>query len=93
MDDHSEEKILARAAALESHSTHPVARAILALARAKGLEITPADHFTTLRGRGPLAPSPTKPTGSAAIACWNNGITKAPIFMPEPATSKTPGTR
>ena len=54
MDDHSEEKILARAAALESHSTHPVARAILALARSRGLEIIPADHFTILPGQGAL---------------------------------------
>lgn len=54
MDDHSEEKILARAAALESHSTHPAARAILALARSRGVDITPADNFTILPGQGAL---------------------------------------
>ena len=54
MDDHSEEKILARAAALESHSTHPLARAILALAESRGVEITPADQFTILPGQGAL---------------------------------------
>lgn len=54
MDDHSEAKILARAAALEAHSTHPVARAILAEARFRGLQVTPADHFTLLPGQGAL---------------------------------------
>lgn len=54
MDDHSEEKLLARAAALESHSTHPVARAILSLARSRGVDIPPADNFTILPGQGAL---------------------------------------
>jgi Zn2+/Cd2+-exporting ATPase len=54
MNDHSEAKILARAAALEAHSTHPLARAILALAESRGVEITPADQFTILPGQGAL---------------------------------------
>lgn len=54
MDDHSDAQILARAAALEAHSTHPVARAILALARSRGLDISPADHFTLMPGQGAL---------------------------------------
>lgn len=54
LDDHSDAQILARAAALEAHSTHPVARAILTLAQSRGLDITPADHFTLLPGQGAL---------------------------------------
>jgi Zn2+/Cd2+-exporting ATPase len=54
LDDHTEEKLLSRAAALEAHSTHPVARAILSLARSRGLELTPVDNFTILPGQGAL---------------------------------------
>jgi Zn2+/Cd2+-exporting ATPase len=54
MNDHTVEKLLARAAALESHSTHPVARAILSAAESRGLEVTPADNFTLLPGQGAL---------------------------------------
>ena len=54
MDDHSEEKLLSRAASLESHSTHPFARAILSLAESRGLEVAPAEEFTVLPGQGAL---------------------------------------
>jgi Zn2+/Cd2+-exporting ATPase len=54
LDDHTEEKLLTRAAALEAHSTHPLARAILALADSRGLEAVPADDFTLLPGQGAL---------------------------------------
>ncbi len=54
MNDHTVEKLLARAAALESHSTHPVARAILSAAESRGLEVIPADNFTLLPGQGAL---------------------------------------
>jgi Zn2+/Cd2+-exporting ATPase len=54
MDDHTVEKLLARAAAIESHSTHPVARAILTAAESRGLEVVPADDFTLLPGQGAL---------------------------------------
>jgi Zn2+/Cd2+-exporting ATPase len=54
LDDHTEDKLLSRAASLEAHSTHPVARAILSLARSRGLESTPADNFTILPGQGAL---------------------------------------
>jgi Cd2+/Zn2+-exporting ATPase len=54
MNDHTEEKLLTRAAALESHSTHPVARAVLSLAESRGLEVVPADNFTILPGQGAL---------------------------------------
>ncbi|MCU0587760.1 MAG: heavy metal translocating P-type ATPase [Syntrophobacteraceae bacterium] len=52
LDDHTEEELLARAAALETHSTHPVAGAILRLADERGLSYTPAEHLTVLPGQG-----------------------------------------
>ncbi|MET1021484.1 MAG: heavy metal translocating P-type ATPase [Arthrobacter sp.] len=44
--------VLALAAAAEADSEHPVARAIVAAARARGLPVPRADGFTSLAGRG-----------------------------------------
>ena len=44
--------LLALAAAAESDSEHPVARAIVAAARGRGLPVPPASDFTSLTGRG-----------------------------------------
>ncbi|MFF9277327.1 heavy metal translocating P-type ATPase [Streptomyces griseosporeus] len=44
--------LLALAAAAEHSSEHPLARAIVAAARAQGLTLAPADHFTATPGRG-----------------------------------------
>ncbi|MFE2261368.1 heavy metal translocating P-type ATPase [Streptomyces griseosporeus] len=44
--------LLALAAAAEHPSEHPLARAIVAAARAQGLPIAPADDFTATPGRG-----------------------------------------
>jgi Cd2+/Zn2+-exporting ATPase len=52
MNDHTEASLLSRAAALESHSTHPLARAILNEAKSRGIEITPGENFTMLVGQG-----------------------------------------
>ncbi len=52
MSDHTEEGLLARAAALEAHSTHPMARAILNGAKSRGIQITPGENFTILPGQG-----------------------------------------
>ena len=52
MNHHSEDDLLTRAAALESHSTHPLARAILKLANDRELEFAPAEDFTILPGQG-----------------------------------------
>ncbi|HKR64255.1 MAG TPA: cation-translocating P-type ATPase [Thermoanaerobaculia bacterium] len=48
----SVEEILARAAAVESRSQHPLARAIVAHATAKGVEPKPLDEFRSLIGAG-----------------------------------------
>lgn len=51
-DDHDEDALLARVAALESHSDHPLARAIVGAARDRGVEIPDAQGFEIIRGKG-----------------------------------------
>ena len=46
------EDVLAAAAALESHSEHPLAKAIVAEARRRGLELDEASDFSAMRGFG-----------------------------------------
>src|SRR5208337_4658250 len=50
--NHSEDGLLANAAAIEAHSTHPLARAIIRHAESKGIHATVADSFTILPGQG-----------------------------------------
>ncbi|MGP4030876.1 heavy metal translocating P-type ATPase [Pseudarthrobacter sp. 1C304] len=52
VDSGGEDGLLALAAAAESDSEHPVARAIVAAARERGLPIPQAGGFTSLTGRG-----------------------------------------
>jgi Cd2+/Zn2+-exporting ATPase len=52
LDGHSEEELLARAAALEANSEHPLARAILRKSRDAGIAVVPADHYQALPGKG-----------------------------------------
>ncbi|MFH8440221.1 heavy metal translocating P-type ATPase [Streptomyces sp. NPDC018026] len=77
-----EDALLALAAAAEHPSEHPLARAIVAAARDRGLRIAPADDFTAAPGRGVTAvidgrtvhvgradpTDPTDPTEGAAGA-------------------------
>ena len=49
---HTVQELLTCAAALEAHSAHPLARAILQKAAALGLTTPPAEQFTALQGRG-----------------------------------------
>ncbi len=49
---HSESEVLARAAAMEIHSDHPLARAIVAAARERGIPFEPAASFEILKGKG-----------------------------------------
>lgn len=49
---HDEREVLERAAALEARSEHPLARAILAYAKDRGIEVRPADDFKILQGKG-----------------------------------------
>ena len=50
--NHSEDGLLANAAALEAHSTHPFARAVIRLAESRGIRASVADSFTILPGQG-----------------------------------------
>ena len=50
--DHDEDGLLARAAALEARSEHPLARAVLARARERGVAFSPAEGFRAIEGRG-----------------------------------------
>ncbi|PZA12865.1 heavy metal translocating P-type ATPase [Rhodopseudomonas palustris] len=52
LNGHSGAELIARAAALESRSTHPLAQAILGFARQNDIEIEPASDVQTLKGKG-----------------------------------------
>ncbi len=52
MQGENELELLRLAASLEQGSEHPLAAAIVAAARAKGLELTEAQNFRSLTGRG-----------------------------------------
>ena len=52
VNGHSEVELLARAAALESRSDHPLAQAIVAYAQARGVEFAPAEDFQIQPGKG-----------------------------------------
>ncbi len=51
-DGHTEEELLERAAALEARSMHPLARAIVAYASARGIAPPPAENARLLQGKG-----------------------------------------
>src|SRR5690606_38374933 len=51
----SEEAILARAAAINCHSEHPLAVAIVEAARARGIDFTPASDYASVTGQGARA--------------------------------------
>lgn len=48
----TEEELLQVAAALENHSTHPLAHAVLEASRARKLELPAADQVQAIRGKG-----------------------------------------
>ncbi len=49
---HTEEELLERAVALEAHSDHPMARAIVAYGSTRSIQPLPAEAFTILPGKG-----------------------------------------
>ncbi len=52
LNGHSEDELLERAAALEAQSSHPLARAILDYAKARGVSVPQIDNFCILPGKG-----------------------------------------
>lgn len=52
LNQHTEREILERAAALESHSDHPLARAILKRAEEEGITVPPVTAYSIIKGRG-----------------------------------------
>ncbi len=52
LGSHTEAELIARAAALEARSTHPLARAIVRYAGQRGIASTPATDVQVLRGKG-----------------------------------------
>ena len=52
LNGHSEQELLARAAALESRSDHPLARAVLECARERGVEALRVGDFRIIPGKG-----------------------------------------
>jgi Cd2+/Zn2+-exporting ATPase len=52
LGNHTEAELIARAAALEARSTHPLARAILRHAERRGIAPAPATAVQALRGKG-----------------------------------------
>lgn len=52
LSGHDERELLERGAALEAHSTHPLARAIVAYARQRGIAVRPADEYEIMQGKG-----------------------------------------
>lgn len=52
LNGHDERELLERAAALEAHSEHPLARAILRKAEAEGVKAAPAEDSQAVKGKG-----------------------------------------
>ncbi len=70
--DLSTDRILALAGAVETGASHPLARAILAGAAAKGLIVEPATGFQALAGQGVLAT-----VGASRIGLGNAALLRA----------------
>ena len=52
LNGHSKREILERAAALEKHSNHPLAQAIVRKSQEFGIEVSPAEEFQIIQGKG-----------------------------------------
>jgi Cd2+/Zn2+-exporting ATPase len=52
LNNHTEDELLARAAAIEARSTHPLARAVLRDAEGRGVTPAPAKDVVVLKGKG-----------------------------------------
>ena len=55
LSGHDESELLERAAAMESRSDHPLAQAIVAFAKERGVGFVPAEDFQIIQGKGATA--------------------------------------
>ncbi len=69
LDPSTEEEVLAAAAAIESASEHPLARAIVSAARDRGIGFEPAKEFRSITGKGVIGVA-----GSHKIALGNQAL-------------------
>ena len=61
LNGHSVVELLERAAALETHSDHPLARAILKAAESEGIRVPAAEDYQVVKGKGASARIDGKP--------------------------------
>jgi Cu+-exporting ATPase len=83
-----DDRLLALAAAAEVGSEHPLGEAVVALARAKGLEIPKAEGFAALAGRGVRA----RVAGHEVLVGSRAMVEEAvgPVALPDPGGGATP---
>ncbi len=76
----SEATVLSMAAAIEQHSEHPLARAILRAAAERGVDVTASTDFESMPGRGARAIIDGSPVylGNARLA-EELGVSEAPV--------------
>ncbi|MDX1962020.1 MAG: heavy metal translocating P-type ATPase [Pirellulales bacterium] len=55
LNGHTEQELLTRANSLEQRSDHPLAQAIVAYAKERGIQSPPADNFQLIQGKGATA--------------------------------------
>lgn len=55
LSQHTEEELIERAAAMEQHSEHPIARAIVAYAESRNIKPAAASEFQVIKGKGARA--------------------------------------
>ena len=55
LSGHDERELIERAAAMEQHSEHPIARAILEYASSRNIHMAAASDFKIIKGKGALA--------------------------------------
>lgn len=55
LSGHDEREVLERVAAMEAHSNHPLAQAIVTFAREQSIQLVPAEAFQIIQGKGATA--------------------------------------
>ncbi len=96
LNGHDERELLERAAAMEAHSTHPLAQAIVRYAAAQGVAPEPVEAYRELSGRGAEATFRGRPfwIGSHRLVHdrhaeenWSAASDESPVIMNSDCTS------